>query len=87
MANKLGTIVEDLAAPSLLRVIEEKFGQPVLDLMVRWKRRLAALGVDEGLVRHAEKQGFMVLATGDQLMEIRNRPGFEPKRWTVRDEE
>ncbi len=139
MANKLGTIVEDLVAPSLPRLIEGKFGKPVLDLMIRRKRRLAdgrvrefdalaltsellflnstkstlrqadvdgfpgeiaafreffpeyaqlpligvlaALGVEEGLLHYAEKQGFMVLATGDQLMEIRNTPDFQPKRW------
>ncbi len=141
MANKLGTIVEDLVAPSLPRLIEERFGEPVLDLMVRRKRRLAdgrvrefdavaltagllflnstkstlrqanvdgfieeidafreffpeyarlpligvlaALGVEEGLLHYAEKQGFLVLATGDQLMEIRNTPDFQPKRWIV----
>ena len=39
-ANKLGTIVEDLVAPSLARIIDEKLGQTVIDLMIRRKRRL-----------------------------------------------
>ena len=30
---------------------------------------------------YAAKTGFIVLATGDQVMEVKNRPGFEPKRW------
>lgn len=139
MANKLGTIVEDLVAPSLPRLIEEKFHEPVLDLMIRRKRRLAdgrvrefdaialtsellflnstkttlrqtdvdgfpgeieafrvyfpeyarlpligvlaALGVEDGLVRYAERQGLLVLAVGDRLMEIRNTPDFQPRRW------
>lgn len=30
---------------------------------------------------YAERQGFPVLAVGDELMEVKNRPDFEPKRW------
>ena len=40
LANKLGTIVEDLVAPSLPRIIEVRFGGTVTDLMPRRKRRL-----------------------------------------------
>ncbi len=145
MANKLGTIVEDLVAPSLPRLIEEQFHEPVLDLMVRRKRRLAdgrvrefdavaitagllflnstkstlrradvdgffeeiesfreffpeydpllligvlaGLGVEDSVLRYAEKQGFLVLTVGDRLMEIRNRPDFQPKRWYARRDE
>jgi len=45
---------------------------------------LASLAVDESLLTYAERQGFLVLAVGDQIMEVKNRPGFEPiepKRW------
>jgi len=42
---------------------------------------LATLAVDEGVLTYAEKQGFLVLAVGDEIMEVKNRPGFEPKRW------
>jgi len=42
---------------------------------------LASLAVDESLLTYAERQGFLVLAVGDELMEVKNRPGFEPKRW------
>jgi hypothetical protein len=42
---------------------------------------LASLGVDDSLVRYAERAGFLVLAVGDQVMELRNSPGFEPRRW------
>ena len=139
VSNKLGTMVEDIVAPSLPRIIEDKLGEPVLDLMPRRKRRLAdgrvrefdavaitatiaclnstkatlrsadvdrfvddiaafreffpeyeklpligilaSLAVDESVLGYAEKQGFLVLAVGDELMEIKNRPDFEPKRW------
>ena len=40
MAIKLGTIVEDLLAPSLPRIIDETCGETVMDLMIRRKRRL-----------------------------------------------
>jgi len=42
---------------------------------------LAFLAVDESVLKYAEKAGFLVLATGDEVMEVQNRPGFEPKRW------
>lgn len=40
MAKKLGTITEDLVAPSLPRIIKEEFGLEVTDLMVRRKKKL-----------------------------------------------
>jgi predicted nuclease with TOPRIM domain len=40
LANKLGTLSEDLVAPSLPRVIREVFGVEVTDLMPRRKTRL-----------------------------------------------
>ncbi len=42
---------------------------------------LASLYVDEGVVKYAEKAGFMVLAVGDALMEIKNTRGFKPREW------
>ncbi|MGB5733544.1 MAG: hypothetical protein WBM40_03770 [Thiohalocapsa sp.] len=141
LANKLGTIVEDLAAPSLPRIIHEIVAETVMDLMVRRKRRLsdgcvqefdaiaitqtsiflnstkstlrstdvdqfveeigtfrvffpeydalpivgvlASLSVDKSVLNYAEKRGFLVLAVGDQLMDVQNSPDFEPKRWIV----
>jgi len=139
LSNKLGTLVEDLVAPSLPRIIEKHLNEPAYDLMVRLKRRLpdgrmkefdalvvtpdcvclnstkvtlriadvdgfvadiaefrtffpehdalplvgilASLGVNKSVLTYAEKQGFLVLAVGDELMEVKNQPGFEPKRW------
>jgi hypothetical protein len=139
VSNKLGTMVEDLVAPSLPRIVEEKLRETVLDLMPRRKRRLAdgrvrefdavaltsslvflnstkatlrsadvdrfvediaafreffpeyddlplvailaSLAVDDSVLAYAEKQGFLVLAVGDELMEIKNQSDFEPKRW------
>ncbi len=40
LANKLGTITEDLVAPSLPRIVQEEFNLDVSDLMVRRKRKL-----------------------------------------------
>ena len=42
---------------------------------------LATLAVEESVLNYAEKVGFLVLAVGDEVMEVKNRPGFEPKRW------
>ena len=41
----------------------------------------ATLSAEESVVRDASKLGFLVLAVGDELMEVQNPPGFEPKRW------
>jgi hypothetical protein len=140
ISNKIGTMVEDLVAPSLPCIVEEKLREPVIDLAVRRKRRLAdgrvkefdaiavtgslvclnstkaslrsadidrfiedivtfreffpeystlplvgilaSLSVDDGVLGYAERQGFLALAVGDALMEVKNQPGFEPKRWT-----
>ena len=140
LANKMGTLVEDLVAPSLQRIVRELLGQDVADLSVRRKRRLAdgrtwefdaiavttgemvglnstkstlrsadvdhfakevaafreffpeyaafpvvgilaSLAVEESVLNYAERQGLVVLGVGDQLMEIKNRPGFTPKYW------
>jgi hypothetical protein len=139
LANKLGTMVEDLVYPSLPRVLRETFDQEFDSIYARiWHRLpdgrrkefdayalaaelavvnstkatlrsadvdgmveeiaafrefvptqahlpvvgiLATLSVEESVLNYAERMGFLVLAVGDQVMEIKNRPGFEPKRW------
>lgn len=139
LANKMGTMVEDLVAPSLPRIIRECFDLEVTDLMPRRRKKfpdgrifefdaiavtdklvalnstkstlrgtdvdgfvaeiaqfrevfpeyaeqpvvgiLASLAVDDNVLNRAEKLGFLVLAVGDQVMEVKNRPGFQPKRW------
>lgn len=40
LANKMGTLVEDLVAPSLPRIAQEMLSQEVADLSVRRKQRL-----------------------------------------------
>lgn len=139
MAKKLGTITEDLVAPSIPRIVREEFDLEVTDLMIRRKKKLrdgrikeydaiavadecvfvdetkstldsedvndfikdiqafrdffpeykknkiigilASLYADEGVIRYAEKSGFLVLAVGDKLMEVKNSKGFKPKEW------
>ena len=139
IAKKLGTITEDLVAPSISRIVKEEFDLEVTDLMVRRKKKLpdgkskeydaiavagecvfvdetkstldsedikdfikdiqefrdyfpeyeknkiigilASLYADENVIRYAEKSGFLVLAVGDKLMEVKNSKGFKPKEW------
>ena len=38
------------------------------------------IGVDD-VLKYAEKVGFLVLAVGDELMEVKNTKGFKPKEW------
>jgi len=139
IANKMGTLVEDLVAPSIPRIIKENFNQEVTDMMIRRKRKLtsgkvkefdaiavtedrvylngtkstlknrdvkdfvedikefreffpeydnykiigilASLYVDVSTIKYAEKYVFLVLAVGDELMEVKNNKGFQPKLW------
>jgi hypothetical protein len=39
---------------------------------------LATLYVDESLVKRASRKGIIVLAVGDELMDVMNEPGFRP---------
>ncbi len=138
LANRLGTMVEDLVYPSLPRIIKEEFGFDVEFIAVDIKKRingrekeydsiaiagnyvfinstksklkikdvddfvndilefrefypeygdkkligvLATLRIDENVLRYAEKTGFLVLAVGAELMEVKNTKGFKPKEW------
>lgn len=139
MAKKLGTITEDLVAPSIPRIVTEEYGLEVTFLGIRMKKKLrdgrikeydaiavadecvfvdetkstldsedvkdfikdiqefrdffpeykknkiigilASLYADEGVIRYAEKSGFLALAAGDKLMEVKNSKGFKPKEW------
>jgi len=42
---------------------------------------LATLNADDSLVRYASRQGVVVLAVGDELMDIQNESGFRPKEF------
>jgi len=42
---------------------------------------IASLYVDESLVRYAEKQGLIVLGFGEDVMDVLNSPGFEPREF------
>ncbi|MHB8205738.1 MAG: hypothetical protein ACYDHG_18840 [Desulfomonilaceae bacterium] len=39
---------------------------------------LATLDVDESLVKYASREGILILAVGDELMDVKNEPGFKP---------
>jgi len=139
MAKKMGTMTEDLVAPSIPRIVHEEFGLELESFGIRQRRRrpdgrtkeydavgaagdlvfvdstkstvdasdvkdfvedilvfrdffpeyrekkligiLATLRVEEDVLKHAEKQGFLVLGVGDQLLEVKNTPGFKPREW------
>lgn len=139
LANKMGTLVEDLVAPSLPRIVKDVLDQDVLDISVRYKRKLAdgrvrefdaltvtadtvcltstkstlrsadvdrfadevqifreffpeyasypivgilaSLSVDDSVLSYAEWQGLLVLGVGDEIMEVKNSPGFIPNKF------
>ena len=140
LANKLGTVVEDLVFPSFERIVLERFNKEIETLMPRLKRKLqdgrkkefdivgiagdfvflnstkttlksqyvddfineiklfwefypeyrnktligilASLYIDKSVIKFAEKKGFLVIGVGYEIMEIKNRADFEPKKWT-----
>jgi hypothetical protein len=139
MAKKMGTMTEDLVAPSIPRIVREEFGLELESFGIRQRRRLpdgrtkeydavgaagdlvfldstkstldaldindfvkdilvfrdffpesrekkligilATLRVEENVLKHAEKEGLLVLGVGDQLLEVKNTKGFKPKEW------
>lgn len=139
LANKLGTLVEDLVIPGLPHIVSQKFNVKIERAMPRLKQRLnnggmkefdlialsreyvflnstkstlksenvvefideinlfwelfpehrnkkligilASLYIDESVVTYAERKGFLVLGIGMEVMEIKNRPEFQPKTW------
>ena len=42
---------------------------------------LATLTIDNSVLAYAEKKGFLVLAVGDEIMEVKNSKDFQPKYW------
>ena len=42
---------------------------------------IASLYVDESVVRYGQKQGLLVLGLGEDLMDVLNDPGFEPREF------
>lgn len=40
---------------------------------------IASLYVDESVVRYAQKQGLLVLGMSEEMMDLLNEPGFEPR--------
>ena len=42
---------------------------------------LATLTIDNSVLAYAEKNGFLVLAVGDEIMEVKNTKEFKPKYW------
>ncbi|MEA3344840.1 MAG: hypothetical protein U9Q78_01105, partial [Chloroflexota bacterium] len=142
LANKMGTLAEDLVAPSIPRVLRLVVGCPNgrIDAMaVRVRRRhqmdrgrtqefdvvavcgeyvlingtksslhvedaddfvqvlsevrgffpehaerkiigaLASLYVDESVVRYAQRLGLLVLGMSEEMMDLLNEPGFQPR--------
>ena len=139
LANKWGTLVEDLVFPSFPEVIFKRFNEEIVDKMIRRVRKLpdgrrkefdliaistqhiflnstksqltsqyvdefveeigmfweffpqyrdkkligvmASPYIDESVLTYAERNGFLVLGIGMEILEIKNRADFEPKIW------
>lgn len=47
LANKMGTLAEDLAAPSIPRIIKERFGVEIIRQLVRAKSQISINGKAE----------------------------------------
>ncbi len=39
---------------------------------------LASLYADESLIKYASREGILILAVGEELMDVMNEPGFKP---------
>ncbi len=39
---------------------------------------LATLSAHESLIKHASREGILILAVGEELMDVMNEPGFKP---------
>ena len=139
LANKMGTMVEDLVFPSISRIVMEKYNLTLERIMVRIKQRLkdgrtkefdliavseqfvflnstkstldnrdvkdfikdiglfweffpeyrnkkligllASLYVDKSVITYAQRNGFIVLGVGIEIMEIKNKPDFKAREW------
>ncbi len=42
---------------------------------------LAALVINKAQLRYAERKGFLVIGIGEEIMEVKNSKGFQPKIW------
>ena len=42
---------------------------------------LATLNVDDSLVKYASREGVLILAVGNELMDVMNEPGFKPSEF------
>ena len=42
---------------------------------------LATLYADESLIKYASREGILILAVGEELMDVMNEPGFEPTKF------
>jgi len=138
LADKMGTMAEDLVAPNLPRIVKEVLNQDIFDLTMRRRQKLAdgrsreldaltvtadtvcltstqstlrsadvdrfaddvqafraffpeyaiypivgilaSLSVDASVLSYVEGQGLLVLGVGDEIMEVKNSPGFIPKK-------
>jgi len=139
LANKMGTMVEDLVHPSLPRIVWERTGMRPEFFAINVRKRnpegverefdafavagdsiylnstksklrpqygddfvaeiaefrrcfpeyaekkvigvLATLSASENTIEKAERNGFLLLAVGGDLMELVNSPGFKPQEW------
>jgi len=65
LANKMGTIVEDIFAPAVKPVVEKYFGEKVLDLMINRKKYHKSEGV--------QGEFDVIAVTGDSVFLVQSK--------------
>jgi hypothetical protein len=65
LANKMGTIVEDIVAPAVKPVVEKYFGEQVLDLMINRKKYDKRAGV--------QGEFDVIAVTGDSVFLVQTK--------------
>ena len=78
MVNETKSKLEPSNVPELLETIHEfrEYFPEYKDKKIIGS--LATLFADESLIKYASHEGILILAVGDELMDVVNEPGFTP---------
>jgi hypothetical protein len=78
MVNETKSKLEPSNVPELLETIREfrEYFPDYKDKKIVGS--LATLFADESLIKYASREGILILAVGEELMDVMNEPGFKP---------
>ena len=78
MVNETKSKLEPSNVPELLETIREfrEYFPEYKDKKIIGS--LATLFADESLIKYASREGILILAVGEELMDVMNEPGFKP---------